>query len=300
MPSKTLCASALATPFASSSAEYYNPHRRKDVLVTARLENKTALIVGGGQTPGLSIGNGRATALTFAREGARLVVADRSLESAQETVDLILAEGGQAVAVAADVTDEASLIAMVEFAKQELGRIDILQNNVGVSLAGGDAVITEITDEAFERVTNINIKGMVLTCKHVIPVMAEQGGGVIISIGSLASLINYPYIAYKTSKAGVVAMTENIAIRHAKDGIRANAILPGLMETPMAIENRVGLNGMTREDVIAERNKHVPLRNKMGSGWDVANAALFLASEEAQFVTGVSLPVDGGQALVVG
>jgi len=300
MPSKTLCASALATPFVSSSAEYYNPHRRKDVLVTARLENKTALIVGGGQTPGLSIGNGRATALTFAREGAHVVVADRRLESAQETVDLILAEGGKAVAVEGDVTDEASIIKMVQFAKQELGRIDILQNNVGVSLAGGDAVITEITDEAFDRVTNINIKGMVLTCKHVIPIMAEQGGGVIISIGALASLINYPYIAYKTSKAGVVAMTENIAIRHAKDGIRANAILPGLMETPMAIENRVGLNGMTREDVIAERNKHVPLRNKMGSGWDVANAALFLASEEAQFVTGVSLPVDGGQALVVG
>lgn len=265
-----------------------------------RLLDKTALVVGGGQTPGESVGNGRATALVFGREGANVLVADRNLNSAQETADEIVAEGGRASAMLVDVTDEDSIKAMVAEAVARLGRIDILHNNVGVSLAGGDAVITEIDMDAFARVTTINLQGMVATCKHVLPIMRAQGGGVIISIGSLASQIDYPYIAYKTSKAGVVAMTENIAIRHAEFGIRANVILPGLMETPMAIENRVGLGGVSRNDVIEGRNQHVPLRRKMGTGWDVAHAALFLASDEAAFITGVSLPVDGGQSLAVG
>lgn len=265
-----------------------------------RLQGKTALIVGGGQTKGLTAGNGRATAETFAREGATLVIADRDLAAAQETVDRVLANGGSATALEADVTDEQSIIEMIERSHRELGRIDILHNNVGVSLAGGDAVVTDIDMDAFDRVTTINLRGMVATCKHVIPIMREQGGGVILSIGSLASQIDYPYIAYKTSKAGVVALIQNIAIRHAADGIRANAILPGLIETPMAIENRVGLGGATREEVIAQRNEHVPLNNKMGTAWDVANAALFLASDEAKFITGVSLAVDGGQTLAVG
>lgn len=268
--------------------------------MTSRLEGKTALIVGGGQTKGLTPGNGRATAETFAREGARLVVADRDLEAAQETVDAIVAAGGSAVAAQADVTDEASIVALVERARAELGRIDILHNNVGVSLAGGDAVVTDIEMAAFDRVTAINLRGMVATCKHVIPVMREQGGGAIVSIGSLASIIDYPYIAYKTSKAGVVALIQNIAIRHAGDNIRANAILPGLIETPMAIENRVGLGGASREDVVAQRNEHVPLNKRMGTAWDVANAALFLASDDAKFITGVALAVDGGQALNAG
>jgi NAD(P)-dependent dehydrogenase (short-subunit alcohol dehydrogenase family) len=268
--------------------------------MTGRLEGKTALIVGGGQTKGLTTGNGRATAETFAREGARLVVADRDLAAAEETVDHIVAAGGSAVAVQADVTDEGSIVALVAHAVAELGRIDILHNNVGVSLAGGDAVVTEIDLDAFDRVTTINLRGMVATCKHVIPIMQKQGSGVIISIGSLASQIDYPYIAYKTSKAGVVALIENIAIRHAGDGIRANAILPGLIETPMAIENRIGIGGATREDVIAQRNEHVPLDHRMGTAWDVANAALFLASDDAKFITGVALAVDGGQSLAVG
>jgi len=270
------------------------------MTTTGRLHGKTALIVGGGQTKGMTAGNGRATAETFAREGARLVVADRDLAAAQETVDVISAAGGSAVAMQADVTDEQSIITLVTDAHAELGRIDILHNNVGVSLAGGDAVVTEIDMDAFDRVTTINLRGMVATCKHVIPIMREQGDGVILSIGSLASQINYPYIAYKTSKAGVVALIQNIAIRHAQDGIRANAILPGLIETPMAIENRVGLGGASRDDVISERNKHVPLKNRMGTAWDVANAALFLASDDAKFITGVALSVDGGQTLAVG
>lgn len=264
------------------------------------LAGKKVLLVGGGQTPGQTVGNGRASALVYARAGAEVAVADRDLASAQETVDLIVTEGGKCFALEVDVMREDSIVKMVDTAKETLGRIDVLHNNVGVSLGGGDAVIDEIDFDAFERVTRINLTGMVITCKHVIPIMIEQGSGVITSIGSLASLIDYPYIAYKTTKSGVVAMTENIAIRYAQHGIRANVILPGLMETPMAIENRVGLGGKSREQVIAERNSHVPLKNKMGTGWDVAYAAAFLASDQAGFITGVSLPIDGGQALRAG
>ncbi len=268
--------------------------------MTGELEGKRALVVGGGQTPGVTIGNGRATALLFGREGAQVVVADRELDRAEDTARLIVEEGGTAWAVQADVTDESSVEQMVRFAAETLGGIDILHNNVGVSLAGGDAVITDIDIAAFDRVTRINLTGMVTTCKHVLPIMIEQKSGVILCVGSLASLINYPYIAYKTSKAGVVALVQNIAIRYAPDGVRANAILPGLMETPMAIENRVGLGGRTREDVIKERDSHVPLSGKQGTGWDVGQAAVFLASERARFVTGVALPVDGGQTLQAG
>lgn len=268
--------------------------------MAGRLEGKRALIVGGGQTPGETIGNGRATALLFAREGARLVVVDRILERAQQTVDEIQGEGGVAMAVAADITDDSSIVAMVEAATAELGGIDILHNNVGTSIAAGDAVIDDIEFDAFERVTRINLTGMVMTCRRVLPVMRGQGAGVISSIGSLASVINYPNIAYKTSKAGVVALTHSIAIRFAPYGIRANAILPGLMETPMAIESRVGLGGATREEVNRERASHVPLRGAQGTAWDVAHAALFLDSDEAGFITGVALPVDGAQALLVG
>lgn len=262
-----------------------------------RLEGKVAVVVGGGQTPGESTGNGRATALTFARQGCRVLVADRELESAEETVGMIVAEGGDAVAVRADVTEEDSAVTTVERALRWGGRIDILHNNVGISLAGGDALVTEIDLESFDRIQRVNLRGMVSFCKHVLPVMQEQRDGVIINIGSTASMVNYPYIAYKTSKAGVVALTENIAIRHAEHGIRCNAILPGLLDTPMAIENRTGLDGKSREQVIADRDSRVPLRKKMGTAWDIANAALFLASEEASFITGVILPVDGGRRL---
>lgn len=263
----------------------------------SRLEGKVALVVGGGQTPGVTVGNGRATAMVFAREGARVVVADRSLEAAQETVKAISAEGGEAMAVEADITDEDQIVAMVDAAVSRWQRVDILHNNVGVSLAGGDAVITEITGEAFDRVMGINLKGMVFTCKHMIPVMRSQGGGSITNVSSLATEVNYPYVAYKTSKAGVNALTANLAMATAADGIRVNAILPGLMNTPMAVENRVGVLGSSREEVVSKRDALVPLGRKMGTGWDVAYAALYLNSDEARFVTGVTLFVDGGQRL---
>ncbi|HVQ77472.1 MAG TPA: SDR family NAD(P)-dependent oxidoreductase [Candidatus Binatia bacterium] len=260
-----------------------------------RVEGKRAIVVGGGQTRGETVGNGRATAMVLAREGARVVVADRHLESAQETVDMIRSEGGQAWAVEADITDEAAVQRMVAAAGEQLGGIDILHNNVGASLALGDAPATELTVEAFERSVAINLKGMWLACKHALPALRESGGS-IVNISSMAARNAYPLVGYKTTKAAVVALTENLAATNARYGVRANAILPGLMNTPMAIEARVA-QGTSREEVIASRDRRVPLRRRMGTGWDVAYAALYLHSDQAGFVTGVSLPVDGGEGV---
>ena len=264
-----------------------------------RLKGRIALVVGAGQTPGLTIGNGRATALLFAREGAKVFAVDRDLDSAGETAALVGKDGGEAIAWKADITDEGQIRSTVEACLAQWGRIDVLHNNVGVSLAGGDAPVTEITSEAFDRIVAINLRGMVLTCKHVLPHMRERERGVIVNISSVAAISDYPYVAYKATKAGVVALTQQLAITNAQYGIRANAILPGLMNTPMAIEARAK-GGRTREQVIAERNSRVPLRGGMGTGWDTAYAALFLASDEAKFITGVALPVDGGASVRVG
>jgi NAD(P)-dependent dehydrogenase (short-subunit alcohol dehydrogenase family) len=264
-----------------------------------RLEGKTALVIGAGQGPGEGMGNGRATVLRFAEEGAKVMAVDRDLRSAEETVSMLKSKSGS-FAFEADVTREASLEKMIEEAKARWGRIDILHYNVGVSLGGGDAPLLQITEEAFDRISAINLRGAIMACKHAIPVMREQRSGVILMISSLAVLENYPYVAYKATKAGMIAFTEQVAIQNAEYGIRANVILPGLMDTPMAVDTRARVSGKTRAQVAAERDARVPLRRKMGTAWDVANAALFLASEEANFITGVSLLVDGGGALNVG
>jgi NAD(P)-dependent dehydrogenase (short-subunit alcohol dehydrogenase family) len=260
-----------------------------------RVGGKAALVVGGGQTKGETIGNGRATALVLAREGARVVVADRRLDSAQETVDMILGEGGQAWAAEADVTVEGDVRRLVAAALERFGRLDILHNNVGASLALGDAPADELTESAFQRSVEVNLKGTWLTCKHALPAL-RQSEGSIVNIASMAARNAYPLVGYKTTKAAVVALTENLAAANARYGVRANAILPGLMNTPMAIEARVA-QGTSREEVIAARDRRVPLRRRMGTGWDVAYAALYLHSDEAAFVTGVALAVDGGEGV---
>jgi NAD(P)-dependent dehydrogenase (short-subunit alcohol dehydrogenase family) len=266
--------------------------------MAGRVQGKAAIVVGGGQTPGETIGNGRATALVLGREGARVVVVDRRLDSAQDTVDLIRKDGGEAWAVEADVTREDAVRRMVATSLERLGRLDILHNNVGASLALGDATATELTEEAFDRSVAVNLKSMWLACKHALPALRERGGS-IVNISSMAARNAYPLVGYKTTKAAVVALTENLAAANAQHGVRANAILPGLMNTPMAIEARVA-KGTPREEVIASRDRRVPLRRRMGTGWDVAYAALYLHSDEAGFVTGVALAVDGGEGVAWG
>ncbi len=262
-----------------------------------RLRDRIAIVVGAGQSPGEGIGNGRATALTFAREGAKVLCVDRNLASAQETVDMIATNGGTSLAFETDVTRDADLREMVTDAHGRWGRIDILHNNVGVSLAGGDADLLAITDEALDRCVAINLKSCILAAKHVIPIMRRQNSGAIINISSIAAITTYPYVAYKATKAAMIAFTEQLASQNAEYGIRANVILPGLMDTPMAVDTRAREFNKSRAEVAAERDSKVPLRRKMGTGWDVANAALLLASDEASFITGITLPVDGGASV---
>jgi NAD(P)-dependent dehydrogenase (short-subunit alcohol dehydrogenase family) len=197
-----------------------------------RLEGKVAAIVGAGQSPGEGIGNGRATTLRFAQEGARILAADRLIDSAEETAAMAAKEGGECVPFAADVTKEDTLAAAIAAAEARWGRIDILHNNVGVSIAGGDKPLDEITEEAFDRICAINLRGTIMACKHV--------------------------------------------------------------------DTRARASNRSRAEVAAERDARVPLRGRMGTAWDVANAALFLASDEANFITGVALPVDGGSLVRVG
>jgi NAD(P)-dependent dehydrogenase (short-subunit alcohol dehydrogenase family) len=266
-----------------------------------RLAGKIAIVVGAGQSPGEGIGNGRATVIRFAQEGAKVLAVDRSLAAAEETAALARqVSGGDCMAFEADVTKQATLAAAIGAARQRWGRVDILHNNVGISIAGGDAPPLEITEEAFDRIAAINLRGTIMACKHALPIMREQRSGAIVNISSVAAWENYPYVAYKATKAGMIAFTQQIAIQNASFGVRANVILPGLMDTPMAVDTRARTTGKSRAEVAAARDARVPLRARMGTAWDVANAALFLASDEANFITGVALPVDGGALVNIG
>ncbi len=266
--------------------------------MTGRLDGKVVLVVGGGQTPGETVGNGRAICIRFAHEGASMVVVDRIVERAEETVAQLAASGHAAVAVGADVTSSDDCRAMVEAATETFGRLDVLVNNVGIG--GQDGGPVSLDEDVWDRIQDVNLKGMYLTCKHALPVMRQQGSGTIVNISSLAAVASTNMLAYKTSKAGVNALTQAVANGNAKHGIRANAIMPGLMDTPMAVDAVAVALGVDRAQVADRRAEQVPLRQRQGTAWDVANAALFLASDEAQFITGVALPVDGGQAARVG
>ena len=262
-----------------------------------RLEDKIAIVVGGGQTPGETIGNGRATAVRFAQEGARVLVVDRRLDSAQKTVDMIVRDGGDAAACEADIAEEGRCADLVRACVERYGRIDVLHNNVGIG--AGDRGATSMDLEVWNHIFATNLTSIMLVCKHALPVMRQQGSGAITNISSVAAVCSVNIIAYKTSKAGLNAYTHALATGNARYGIRANVIMPGLMNTPMAIEGGVTA-GADRETLIARRDAMVPLGAQMGSAWDVANGALFLASDEARFITGAVLPVDGGQAAQIG
>jgi len=263
-----------------------------------RLQNKTAIVVGAGQTPGQTLGNGRATALRFAQEGARVLCIDIDEGRAKDTVQQIKNEGGDAIALGVDVTDEDACLNAVEVARNKFGRIDILHNNVGRS--EGDRKTTEMDTDMWDTLMALNIKSMFLMCKHVLPVMQAQKSGVIINVSSTSSMAARQTVTYKTSKGAVNTFTQHLAFENARFGVRANVILPGLMDTPMAIERRAREQGVERDVIRESRNKLVPLQNQMGTAWDVANAALFLASDEARYITGVMLPVDGGLLTKVG
>ena len=277
--------------------------------MTQRLNDRVALIVGGGQVPGETIGNGRATALTFAREGAKLVIADLILAAAEETVRLVEDAGGEAVAIQGDVTSAEDCARFATATVDAYGRIDILHNNVG----GGpdDSGPTKITPEAWRNILDISLTGMLLTAKYVLPIMQKQRSGVITNISSMLSIASdigvrgssndqtagQGQIAYRVSKTGVNSLTETLAMSQAPYNIRVNAILPGLMKTPSAVESVMASSGIPREELNKIRDDQVPLGGKQGTAWDVANAALFLVSDEARFITGVLLSVDGGQSL---
>lgn len=266
--------------------------------MSGRLEDKVAIVVGGGQTAGETIGNGKATAILFAREGAAVVVADRDAAAAEDTCAAITAEGGRALAVTADVTRPSDCARIVDACMTAYGRVDVLHNNVGIG--AGDSNAVDLDVRGWELVMDVNLRGTWLMCKHAIPAMRQRGAGAIVNVSSIAAVCNAPLITYKVSKAGVNALTHQLAMDEARHGIRVNAIMPGLMDTPMAIENVSKAFGVDRDELRAQRARMVPLRRQQGTAWDVANAALFLASDEAAFITGVVLAVDGGQSGKVG
>lgn len=263
----------------------------------ARLAEKIAIVVGAGQTPGETIGNGRATAIRFAEEGANVMLVDRNGDSANETLREIEKRGGTGSVFVADVTDEAQCASITDVCIERYGRLDILHNNVGIGTH--DSGPTSITEDVWDQIFHVNLKSVMFTCKYALPIMRQQEAGSIINISSIAAICEVGLVSYKASKAALNAYTHSVATGAAKFGIRANVIMPGLMNTPMAIEGYVAA-GHDRTTLVERRNASVPLGGEMGSAWDVANAALFLASDEAKFITGVCLPVDGGQSALIG
>ena len=255
-----------------------------------RLKDRVALVFGAGSV-GPGWGNGKASAVAYARAGARVVCVDVNLAAAQETVGIIASEGGQASAHACDVTREADVRRVADAVLAEHGRIDILHNYVGHTKMGGPP---DISLEDWHRQLDLNMTGIFLACKFVIPVMQAQKRGVITNISSAAGLryTGYPYASYYAAKGGVNQLTVGLALQYAREGIRCNAILPGLMDTPL-IHQQITGQYASSDDMVAQRHAASPT-GRMGTGWDIANAAVFLASDEANYINAVCLPVDGG------
>jgi len=258
-----------------------------------RLRDKVAIVSGAGAI-GPGWGNGKATAVLFAREGAKVLVVDINLVAAEETKEIIEKEGGDCESYQADVSRSVEVQAMVERCIKIYGRVDILHNNVGITELGG---AVDTTEESWDRVIAVNLKSQFLTCKYVLPYMENQGGGAIVNISSITAIryTGVPYISYSTTKAAILQLTQSIALEYAERNIRANTILPGLMDTPMirheGLEDGYGTHNI--EEMFEIRNMQCPMK-RMGDAWDVAYAALFLASDEAKYITGAQLVVDGG------
>ena len=262
--------------------------------MAARLENKIAIVTGGGSI-GPGIGNGKATAILYAREGARVMVVDRDLSAAEETKKIITADDGTCITFQADVSNSDECKKMAENCLQHFHKIDILHNNVGIEIPGG---IDSLSEENWNRTINVNLTSMFLTCKYVIPYMEEQSSGSIVNISSINAIRVLPALssAYSSSKAGIIALTREIAIQYAHKGIRANAVLPGLMNTPFVTASLTDAYGGKADEMTRIRESMCPM-GKQGDAWDVAYASLFLASDEAKYITGITLVVDGGLTL---
>ncbi len=256
-----------------------------------RLQDKIAIVIGAGSS-GPGWGNGKATAVLFAREGAHVVAVDLEREAVEETVGIIRGEGNRAEAHVADVTQAADVERVVSACVTAHGRIDILHNNVGIVEVGGAAAASE---DSWDRVVDVNLTSMFLTCKAVLPHMERQGQGAIVNISSISGIrwLGVPYVSYAATKAGILGLTQSIAMEYAKKGVRANAILPGLMNTPMIVKPLSSAYGGNFDRMLEARSAQCPT-GKMGDAWDVAYAALYLASDEAKYVTGAQLVVDGG------
>ncbi|CAN7160605.1 SDR family NAD(P)-dependent oxidoreductase [Acidovorax sp. LjRoot117] len=274
----------------ATSAAYFPP---LDALPgRGRVAGKVALVFGGGSS-GPGWGNGKAAAMVYAREGARVAVVDIRREAAEETRAQLYAEGFDTEAYAADVTDSAAVADVVRRVHARYGAIDILHNNVGITRMGS---VVDMDEATWQQVIDTNLTGVFLTCKHVVPVMLARGRGAIVNISSLASqqINSYPYTPYYAAKAGLNHLTRALAVQYAAQGIRANAVLPGVIDTPLIHQQIAGQFAST-EDMLRTRNAASPM-GRMGQAWDVAYTALFLASDEARYVTGVCIPVDGGKA----
>ncbi|WP_375001141.1 SDR family NAD(P)-dependent oxidoreductase [Aeromicrobium sp. CTD01-1L150] len=244
------------------------------------------------------VGNGRAIAITLARHGARLALVDRDEESLKGTAEIVRSEGSECVEIVADISSEDACARIASESLQALGHIDVLCNNVGIG--DGDSSIGKLDVEAWDRIHRVNLRGMTLTCKHVLPSMIERRTGSIVSISSIAAEATTPLIAYSTAKAGVNALSKSIASTHARFGIRSNVVMPGLIHTPLGVGSVQRKLGLPVDEIVEGRNQRVPLGHQMGTGWDVANAVLFFASPESRFVSGAVLPVDGAQITQVG
>ncbi len=255
-----------------------------------RLRDKVAIVFGAGSV-GPGWGNGKATAVTFAREGAHVVAVDAVPEAVEATRAVLRKEGLDCLACVADVTNSEQVKSVIDAAVAAYGRIDVLHNNVGTTIMGGPV---ELGEADWQKQLDINLKSCFLTCKHTLPVMERQGKGAIINISSLAAIryTGYPYIGYYAAKGGVNQFTVGLALQYAAKGIRVNAILPGMMNTPL-IHQQISGQYASTEDMMKARDAASPT-GRMGSGWDIAFAALFLASDEAKYINGVCLSVDGG------
>lgn len=263
--------------------------------MAGRLEGKIAIVTGAGCV-GPGWGNGRAVAVRFAQEGARIFAVDKSADAMAETLSRIREAGGEVTAHTCDVTSDADVAAMVEACKKQYGRVDILVNNVGGSAKGGAVTLSE---EAWDKQIDFNLKSVFLACKHVLPLMEAQGGGAIVNTASTSGIrwTGAAQVGYAAAKAGVIQFSRVTAVEYAPKNIRVNTVIPGQMHTPMVEVRLAGQRaGGNVDELLKQRQSRIPL-NFMGDGRDTANAALFLASDEARFVTGTEIIVDGGMSV---